>query len=101
MTEGHKSATLDAIDHDFQTLSLDDRRGIFTTLRFPHSNILAAGQLLAKLKNRAHRFPDMSPLDVLNSDKAIGIIATEYNRGAFDTPLAAMKKKGADCKSAG
>lgn len=51
MTEGHKSATLDAIDHDFQTLSLDDRRGIFTTLRFPHSNILAAGQLLAKLKN--------------------------------------------------
>jgi hypothetical protein len=91
MTEGHMSVALDAIDAEFRTLALEDLRGIFTTLRFPHSNIQAAGQLLAKLKNRAHRFPDMSPLDVLNSDKAIGIIATEYNRGAFDTPLAAMK----------
>jgi hypothetical protein len=94
MTEGKKEETLKAIDAQYQTLNADQIRGIFTGLRFPKANIVTAAGLLAKLKNRPHRFPNMTPTDVVNSAQAIGIIATEYNRGAFDTPLASMKNNG-------
>ncbi|CAN7761600.1 hypothetical protein LJR130_007090 [Variovorax sp. LjRoot130] len=91
LTDPGKEAVLDAIEADYRALSTSDKLGIFNGLRFPKTNIQFAAQLLAKLKNRAHRFPMMSMRDVLASDQAIGMIATEYNRGGFDTPLASMK----------
>jgi hypothetical protein len=83
-----RSETLDAIKHDFFGLTLNDLRRIFTSLRFPKSNIALAAQLLAKLKNRAHRFPGLTAKEVLSNPNAIGVIATEYHIGGTDTPLA-------------
>jgi hypothetical protein len=92
MTLGARATALDAIEDDFKALSGADFWEIFNLLRFPKTNILCAAQLLAKIKNRAHRFPALAARDVLTNPRAIGVLATEYHGGAYDTPLASFKE---------
>ena len=92
LNETARAPILDGIEDDFKALSGADFWDIFNLLRFPKTNILCAAKLLEKIKNRAHRFPAMTARDVLTNPKAIGVIATEYNRGAYDTPLASFKE---------
>jgi hypothetical protein len=92
--EAHAAADLEAIDASFRALSAADFLEIFNLLRFPEANIMVAATLLAAIKNRAHRFPGMTARDVLTNPRAIGVIATEYNRGARDTPLATFVENG-------
>ena len=94
LNEGSRSADLEAIEDAYKALTMSDFLSIFNSLRFPKMNIMVAAHLLAKIKNRPNRFPTMSARDVLTSAQAIGIIATEYNRGAYGTPLATMKNNG-------
>jgi hypothetical protein len=91
LREASRVADLDAIEDGFQDLDTADYLELFNTLRFPKTNIDCAAQLLAKIKNRAHRYPTMSARDLLSDGTAISVIATEYNRGAFSTPTANFK----------
>jgi hypothetical protein len=90
LNEVTRSDDLEVIEDAWDNLSQTDKVDIFNSLRFPKRNIHVAAQLLAKLKNRAHRFPSLTATDVLTNTEAIGVIATEYNRGGFDTPTATM-----------
>jgi hypothetical protein len=94
LNEIARAPILDGIDDDFRALTGSDFHELFNILRFPKTNIVCAARLLEKIKNRPHRFPAMSARDVLTNPRAIGVIATEYNRGAYDTPLASMKLNG-------
>lgn len=90
-TEGKRDQVLETIEDQYRDLPIETKVDIFNSLRFPKRNAWMAAQLLAKLKNRPHRFPGLTAQQVLTDLNAIEIIETEYNRGAYDTPLATMK----------
>lgn len=69
-------------------LTPGQQRGVFDLLRWPKSNIETAARLLSRLKNRSHRYPTMSRAAFGGSQRAIEIIATEYNLGPSRTPEA-------------
>jgi hypothetical protein len=94
LNEGSRAADLEAIETAYKALSLTDLLTIFNSLRFPKMNVMVAAHLLAKIKNRPNRFPTMSARALLASEQGIGIIATEYNRGAYGTPLTSTKNNG-------
>ena len=62
------------------------KRGIFTQLRWPRSNIAMAARLLAALKNRANRFPSLTRAQFAADARAVAIVATEYVGGPTSTP---------------
>jgi hypothetical protein len=71
---------------DFIGLVVLEQVDVFNLARFPKSNIKLVAKLLARLKNRAHRWPDVLRTDVLDSantspDQLVGIVASEYNIG--------------------
>ncbi|MFB9499737.1 hypothetical protein ACFFR6_22410 [Saccharothrix mutabilis subsp. capreolus] len=61
---------------------------MITLLSWPKSNIATAARLLARLKNRSHRYPGMSRAAFGAHERATKIIATEYNLGGSRTPVA-------------
>lgn len=67
-------------------LTPGQQRGVFDLLRWPKSNIDTAARLLSQLKNRSHRYPTLSRAAFGGSQRAIEIIATEYNLGPSVTP---------------
>ena len=91
LSETNRKELLDQIEQAWSGLGFETKVDIFNTLRFPKQNAWVAANLLAKIKNRPHRFPSLSAQDVLTNAKAIDIIATEFNRGAYDTDLTDMK----------
>lgn len=76
------------IQQNYEALPLETKRAIFTQLQWPKSNIRMAAQLLASLKNRAHRFPTLTRAQFAANRNAVGVVATEYNSGGTDTPAA-------------
>lgn len=88
LNESTRKTQLDAIEQAWRDLGFETKVDIFNMLRFPKQNAWVAAHLLAQIKNRSNRFPNVSAQDVLTNAQAIDIIATEYNRGAYDTPLA-------------
>ncbi|HEX6458298.1 MAG TPA: carboxypeptidase-like regulatory domain-containing protein [Thermoleophilaceae bacterium] len=91
LNESKRVDILDQIEKAWRALTIETKVDIFNDLRFPKRNAWVAAHLLAQIKNRSHRFPSMTAQDVLSSVQAVTIIATEYNRGAYDTPLSDMK----------
>jgi hypothetical protein len=89
--EKTRKTDLDTIESGFMALDKPTKIDIYNSLRFPKRNVFVAAKLLAKLKNRPHRFPTLSAKAVLTNDQAIEAIATEYNRGGFDTPTADLE----------
>lgn len=89
--EKTRRTELGQIETDFMALDALSKVDVFNSLRFPRRNVWVAAQLLAKLKNRPHRFPTLPSAGVLTNDQAIEVIATEYNRGGFETPTADLK----------
>lgn len=83
----NRSAARKLIKKDFEKLSTTALRNILTTLRWPKSNIQTAAELLARLKNRSHRFPTVKRTDFGTNKNAVEIIGTEYNGGGTTTPL--------------
>ena len=79
----------DQIFKDYGLLSATTKVDLFNLLRFPKSNIDLCARLLARLKNRAHRWPDLAPDALLRNELAMRVIASEYNLGASETPQAA------------
>lgn len=82
----HRGVARRQIRRDFQALSASQQRDILTTLRWPKSNIDTAARLLARLKNRPNRYPTMTRPTFGTNQRAVEIIATEYNSGATTTP---------------
>ena len=60
-------------------LNINDRVDLFNLLRFPKSHLRMCNIVLQKLKNRAHRYPDLDAEELLADSKALQVIATEYN----------------------
>jgi hypothetical protein len=54
------------------------QREILTLLAGPRSNITTAARLLARLKNRPHRYPTMTRAAFGANERAVKIVATEY-----------------------
>lgn len=80
-----RRATRSSIARDFDALSTVTQRNILTELRWPRSNINAAARLLERLKNRPNRYPTMTRLIFGSNQRAVEIIATEYNAGSTTT----------------
>jgi hypothetical protein len=68
-------------DKNFENLGIGQKSNLFEMLQWPKSNIRVATQTLAKLKNRPNRYPSVNRVDFANDQKAVGVIATEYNSG--------------------
>ena len=80
----------DARFQAYLALSLEDRVDLFNLLRFPKSHLRMCNIILQKLKNRTNRVPLLDDQQVLADDKAIQIIATEYNQGPTNSTWAAV-----------
>ncbi|QGZ38230.1 uncharacterized protein DUF4157 [Pseudoduganella flava] len=76
---------------DFAALGVDVKSAVLRILADPRKNIFVAAALLKRLKNRPHRYPAMPRAQFGADEQAVKLIATEYNIGASDTPLAAAK----------
>lgn len=82
------------IRRDWWELGIDTQVDIFNLLRSPKTNIKVAALLLTRLKNRPNlppseaqlkRWPDLTAAQFWQDAKAVGVIATEYNKGATDS----------------
>jgi hypothetical protein len=91
LSETNRKQRLDQIEAAWSGLGFETKVDIFNALRFPKQNAWVAANLLAKIKNRSHRFPGITSQAMLSNSQAIDLVATEYNRGAYDTELADMK----------
>jgi hypothetical protein len=76
----------DRIKTNFDALPLAAKRAIFTQLRWPKSSIAMAAKLLATLKNRPNRYPELSGAKLAADLFAVGIVATEFASGRIGTP---------------
>lgn len=86
-----RNVVRDQILADYRNLSDADRIDIYNQLRFPKTNVALAAQLLAKLKNRTHRWPTVARDTLVATPSAVEVIATEYNMGSTTTPSATAK----------
>jgi hypothetical protein len=75
----------------FRQLSYLNQVDVFNLARFPKSNVELIARLLAKLKNRTHRWPTTASDDVLADPHLIEIIGSEYRDGPTTTPAASAK----------
>jgi hypothetical protein len=71
---------------DYKALSLAKKIDVFNMLRFPKTSIGITTTLLAKLKNRPHRWPALTRAQMRANQRACEIVGTEYNIGARDSP---------------
>jgi hypothetical protein len=78
----------------YDALSPETKRSILTRLRWPKSNITLTAKLLATLKNRPNRYPELTRAQLATDPGAVGIIATEYVSGATQTPAADARPSG-------
>ncbi|MEW6731006.1 MAG: DUF4157 domain-containing protein [Acidobacteriota bacterium] len=74
------------INTEFSKLPTTTLTDLHTLLAWPKSNIKMVAELLAKLKNRANRYPLMTRAAFGTHQRACEIIATEYNVGATNSP---------------
>lgn len=81
-----RPAVTSQIDAEFEQLPVAQKVDLFNRLRFPRSNIDIAARLLARLKNRPHRWPNTPSGELCDDQHAVEILATEYNIGATATP---------------
>ncbi len=65
----------------YEALAASTRRDIVAILGEPRRNIALAAQLLARLKNRQHRFPGLRAMALASDERAVKILVTEYNAG--------------------
>jgi hypothetical protein len=63
----------------------------FNLCRFPKTNIALVAKLLARLKNRVHRWPNVPKTGFLAEPDLLEIVATEYRIGPTATPRANAK----------
>lgn len=91
LSETNREEKLGQVLQAWRDLGFETKVDIFNLLRFPKQNAQVAAKLLAKLKSRSHRFPSLTAQAMLSNAQAIDIVATEYNRGGYDTPLAQIK----------
>lgn len=63
------------------SLSIEDKIDLFNLLRFPKSNIYMCAKILSELNSRTNRWPELSRNQLLSNDRALKIIASEYNMG--------------------
>jgi len=82
----NNSPTVKKIKESFMKLSTDQMWYLWKIIRWPKSHIYSVAKLLSFLKNRNNRYPKMLRNDFKNNYKAMAIVATEYNRGATNTP---------------
>jgi hypothetical protein len=71
----------DQANKNFENLRIGQKSTLFEMVRWPKSNIRLATESLAKLKNRPNRYPSLKRVEFANDQKAVGVIATEYNSG--------------------
>ena len=71
---------------DFMMLPWWRQVDCFNLCRFPKTNIALVAKLLARLKNRANRWPDVLTEDVMSNDDLLDIVSTEYRIGPTLTP---------------
>lgn len=83
-----RSVARSATAADYRALGAGSQQDVLDVLRWPKSNIETAAALLDRLKNRPHRYPTMDRAAFGSSQRAVQIIATEYNGGGTDTPEA-------------
>jgi hypothetical protein len=76
---------------DFISIEYVKQVDVFNLTRFPKTNIKLLAKLLARLKNRPHRWPTVAKDDVIDTEKLVEIVATEYNIGPTATPAASAK----------
>jgi hypothetical protein len=72
----------------YTSLRHEEKIGLFNLLRFPKTNILMVARQLKYLKNRSNRWPSLSPTDLLADERAMKVIASEYNLGATESAQA-------------
>jgi hypothetical protein len=63
----------------------------FNLCRFPKTSIAQVAKLLARLKNRPHRWPNVPRTDFFTEPDLLEIVATEYRIGPRATPAASAK----------
>lgn len=83
---GHRIIGSSMSDINYHMLEGGVKAELFEMLRWPKTNIQLAAKLLAKLKNRDHRYPEMTKAEFGANERAKGVVATEYNSGGTDTP---------------
>lgn len=76
---------------DFAAVGVSTKQALLRLLSKPRSNIVVAASLLARLKNRPHRYRAMPRADFGANQAAVALTATEYNIGPSATPLADAK----------
>jgi hypothetical protein len=76
---------------DFIALDYVKQVDVFNLTRFPKINIKLVAKLLARLKNRPHRWPNVAKGDVIDTEELVKIVATEYNMGPTATPAASAQ----------
>lgn len=86
ISKGFHGVGVHASNSNFNLLDSETKAELFELLRWPKTNIQIAAKLLAKLKNRPHRYPEMTKGELGADDHALGVLATEYNMGGTDTP---------------
>jgi hypothetical protein len=80
------------MDNDFKKDFTETQKiDIFNLLRFPKTNIAVTAALLARLKNRMHRWPAETQQQFLKDQNALQIISTEFNTGAINSPRESTK----------
>jgi hypothetical protein len=66
-----------------------DKEKIVNLLSVPETNIAAAAKILAGNKNRPTRYPQLDRKAFASNERAVEIVATEYQLGATSTPESA------------
>jgi hypothetical protein len=82
----NKLPARNTIAQNFSALPGTTLTDLYSLLAWPKSNIRTAANYLAKLKNRANRYPSMMRATFGVNERACEIIATEYNVGATNSP---------------
>ncbi len=74
------------IKEAFMHLTTDQMWELWRRLRWPKSAVAAVATVLAHLKNRPNRYPHLSRSQFSADNRAMAIVATEYNMGATNSP---------------
>lgn len=78
----------------FMRLTTDQMWELWRRLRWPKSAVAAVAMVLAHLKNRPNRYSHLSRSQFSADNRAMAIVATEYNMGATNSPEAAAAPTG-------
>lgn len=76
----------DEIKESFMKLTTDQMFELWRRLSWSKSAVGYVANILAHLKNRPNRYPNLSRSDFAADYRAMAIIATEYNMGATNSP---------------